>query len=79
VVRFLPLGMPARRCRTPPRYMQAQLDRAGVSISVAGRQAADAKNPSYLTISLLDKTVGIKALRETFASDGVETAPPSRC
>jgi hypothetical protein len=73
-VRFLPLGMSAETVQEAARFMQAQLDRAGASIVVAGRQAADAKNPSYLTISLLDKTVGIKALRETFAKDGVETA-----
>ncbi len=72
-VRFLPLGMSAEKVQEAAAFMQAQLDRAGVSIVVAGRQAADPKNPSYLTISLLDKTVGIKALRESFAQDGVET------
>jgi len=73
-VRFLPLGMSAETVQDAARFMQAELDRARVNITVAGRNAADPKNPSYLTISLLDKTVGIKALRETFAKDGVETA-----
>jgi|GEM_PF-1758200 len=73
-VRFLPLGMPAETVQEAARFMQSRLDGAGVKITVAGRQAADPKNPSYLTISLLDKSVGIKTLREEFAARGVETA-----
>ncbi len=63
-VRFLPLGMPAETVQAAAEFMQAELDAAGAGVTVSGRQAADAKNPSYLTISLLDKTVGIQALRE---------------
>lgn len=73
-VRFLPLGMPAQTVQDAAAFLQAQLDRAGANVAVSGRQAADPKNPSYLTISLLDKSVGIKALRAAFARDGVETA-----
>src|SRR6185369_15271549 len=47
------------------KFMQAELDAAGVGLKVSGRQAADPKNPSYLSLSMLDKTVGIKALQET--------------
>ncbi len=64
-VRFLPLGMSAETVQAASAFMQAELDAANSGIQVSGRQAADPKNPSYLTISLLDKTVGIKALKET--------------
>lgn len=69
-VRFLPLGMPAETVEAAAAFMQAELNAAGAGVTVAGRQAADPKNPSYLTISLLDKTVGMKALREVRRYEG---------
>ncbi|MBI5246793.1 MAG: hypothetical protein HY923_06395 [Elusimicrobia bacterium] len=64
-VRFLPLGMSAETVAEAEKFMQAELDAAGTGLKVSGRQAADPKNPSYLSLSMLDKTVGIKALQET--------------
>lgn len=69
-VRFLPLGMPAETVQEAARFMEAQLAARGVKLAVAGRQAADPKNPSYLAMSLLDKSVGIKTLRARFGTDG---------
>ena len=69
-VRFLPLGMSAETVAAAEAFMQAELDAAGAGVKVSGRQAADPKNPSYLSISLLDKTVGVKALQETQGFSG---------
>jgi len=69
-VRFLPLGMPAETVQQAAEFMQSELDAAGADVAVSGRQAVDAKNPSYLTISLLDKTVGINVLRESLGFAG---------
>ncbi len=63
-VRFLPPGLAAETVQEAVRFMQAELDAAGAQVVVSGSLAVDPKNPSYLRISLLDKTVGIKALRE---------------
>lgn len=65
-VRFLPLGMPAEQVQAAAAFMRERLAANGApEIAIDGRQAADPKNPSYLTISLLDKSVGVNALRSS--------------
>lgn len=60
---FLPVGTPEAKLKEAAAWLQADLAKRGIDVEVVGRAAYKPTDPPYLTLSKIDKSLGIKLFR----------------
>ena len=61
--RPLPVGMAETEVKAAAEFMKAELKARGVDVEVIGRMAKDATLPPYISLSKVDKAIGVSWLR----------------
>ncbi|MFA6317250.1 MAG: MFS transporter [Elusimicrobiota bacterium] len=61
--RPLPVGMSETEVRAAAEFMKAELAKSGVDVEVVGRMAKDPTLPPYISLSKVDKSIGVSWLR----------------